>query len=387
MPAGSPRRERPGRDADEALTALYHAHFRPLARIAALLAGDSLKAEEIVQDAFVATYRAWRRMQDGDRALDYLRRAVVTRTRSRKAASPGQPGRPRGLFGAGQPTTRIPGTPLVAMLSSLPDRQREALVLTYYADWPESQIAAAMGISRHALNAHIRRGMSALQIAQTELMFNNMNMSSDPADLTSAAAIRIAAMKLFAERGYDGVTVRQIASAAGVSPALVIHHYGSKERLRAVLEERVAAFVESMLAELTRVQEEGASTSIAELFADQLEREPALAGYVRRLLCDGGPAGAALFERLYQATRSGMRALEQAGIVRPSGDDPVRDAFLLSNDLAMLLLRPLISQVTGIDPLARDGLVRWSAEVFDVYSGGVFMPSAPKEAGTRDKRH
>jgi len=371
MPAGTLRPDWPGRDADEALTALYHAHFRSLARIAALLAGDSMKAEEIVQDAFVATFRAWRRMQDGDKALGYLRRAVVTRTRSRKAAPP----------------PRIPGTPLVAVLSSLPDRQREALVLTYYADWPESQIAAAMGIGRHALNAHIRRGMSALQIDRAELLFNDMNMSSDPADLTSAAAIRIAAMTLFAERGYAGVTVRQIASAAGVSPALVIHHYGSKERLRAVLEERVAAFVESMLAELARIQEEDASTSIAELFADQLEREPALAGYVRRLLCDGGPAGAALFERLYQATRSGMRALEQAGIVRPSGDDPVRDAFLLSNDLAMLLLRPLISQVTGVDPLARDGLVRWSAEAFDVYSGGIFVAAAPKEGGRRDERH
>lgn len=193
-------------------------------------------------------------------------------------------------------------------------------------------------------------------------------------------------MRLFADRGYTEVTVRQIASAAGVSPALVIHHYGSKERLRAVLEERVAAFVESMLAELAMVQEEGASASVAELFADRLEREPDLAGYVRRLLCDGGPAGAALFERLYEATRSGMRALEQAGVIRPSRDGRVRDAFLLSNDLAMLLLRPLISQVTGVDPLARDGLVRWSAEVFDVYTGGVFMPAAPKEAGTRDER-
>jgi TetR/AcrR family transcriptional regulator, regulator of cefoperazone and chloramphenicol sensitivity len=215
---------------------------------------------------------------------------------------------------------------------------------------------------------------------RSEHLFNNINMCSDRADLTSAAAIRIAAMNLFAERGYTGVTVRQIASAAGVSPALVIHHYGSKERLRAVLEERVAAFVESMLAELARVQEEGASASVAQLIADRLEREPALAGYVRRLLCDGGPAGAALFERLYQATRAGMRTLQQAGIVRPSRDDPVRDAFLLSNDLAMLLLRPLISQVTGIDPLARDGLVRWSAEVFDVYSAGVFMSAAPAGA-------
>jgi hypothetical protein len=71
-----------------------------------------------------------------------------------------------------------------------------------------------------------------------------------------------------------------------------------------------------------------------------------------------------------------MRALEQAGVVRPSRDEPVRDGFLLSNDLAMLLLRPHISQVTGIDPLSRDGLLRWSAEVFDLYSNGVFAAMA-----------
>jgi TetR/AcrR family transcriptional regulator, regulator of cefoperazone and chloramphenicol sensitivity len=181
-------------------------------------------------------------------------------------------------------------------------------------------------------------------------------------------------MELFAEHGYAAVTVRQIASAAGVSPALVIHHYGSKEKLRAVLEERVAAFVESMLADLARVPEEGGSTNVAELFVDRLERAPAMAGYVRRLLSDGGPAGVALFERLYQVTRTGMQALEQAGVVRSSHDEAVRNAFLLSNDLAMLLLRPHLSQVVGIDPLSRDGLVRWSAEVVDIYTGGVFMP-------------
>ena len=84
-------------------------------------------------------------------------------------------------------------------------------------------------------------------------------------------------MELFAERGYAEVTVRQIASAAGVSPALVIHHYGSKDKLRAVLEERVAAFVESMLAELARAPEQGGSSTVAELFASRLDREPAMA--------------------------------------------------------------------------------------------------------------
>jgi len=204
-----------------------------------------------------------------------------------------------------------------------------------------------------------------------------MNMGSAREDLTAAAAIRIAAMELFAERGYAAVTVRQIASSAGVSAALVIHHYGSKENLQGVLDERVAVFVEAMLAELAGAPEQGGSASVAQLFADRLEREPAIAGYVRRLLCDGSPAGVALFGRLYQATQAGMRTLEEAGIVRPGRDEPVRNAFLLCNDLAMLLLRSHISQVTGIDPLARDGLVRWSAEVFDVYTNGVFAPVPP----------
>ena len=137
------------RAADQAVTVLYHAHSRSLARIAVLLVGDILQAEEIVQDAYVATHRAWRRIEDGDKALGYLRRAVVIGTRSQTVAPSGQ--------------ARIPETPLVAVLSGLPARQREALVLKYYADWPEPQIATAMGISRYALKAHLRLGMSALQ--------------------------------------------------------------------------------------------------------------------------------------------------------------------------------------------------------------------------------
>jgi len=153
------RDDRRGWDADQAVAALYHAHYCSLARIAALLTGDAAVAEEIVQDAFVSMHRAWRRLRDGDAALVHLRQAVVSRARSRSAALPD----PRGLAGAGQP---VPGSPVVFLtpvLDGLPARQREALVLRYYADWPDSQIAAAMGISGQALNTHVRRGMSALQ--------------------------------------------------------------------------------------------------------------------------------------------------------------------------------------------------------------------------------
>src|ERR1043166_4652894 len=63
-----------------------------------------------------------------------------------------------------------------------------------------------------------------------------MSSVADEGDLTAKANIRNAALRLFAERGHDAVTVREIAAAAGVSPALVVHHFGSKEGVRAAVD-------------------------------------------------------------------------------------------------------------------------------------------------------
>jgi DNA-directed RNA polymerase specialized sigma24 family protein len=138
----------PERDADEALAEFYRAHYRSLTRLATLLAGDGAAAEEIVRDAFVAMHGAWRRLRGGDRALRYLQETVVRRSRSRPAARP-----------AGQRPD------LVAALRALPAPQREALVLRYYADMPESLIASLMGTSIRAVSGHIACGMSALEAA------------------------------------------------------------------------------------------------------------------------------------------------------------------------------------------------------------------------------
>ena len=147
-----PRASR-GRDASQAVTALYHAHYSSLVRIVALLVADAAEAEEIVQDAFVSMHRAWRRLGDRDAAIGDLRRTVVTRARSRAAP----------LDPPGQPASGVSEEVLMAALRGLPARQREALVLRYYTDWPDPQIAAAMGVSGPALNVHIRRGMSVLR--------------------------------------------------------------------------------------------------------------------------------------------------------------------------------------------------------------------------------
>lgn len=214
----------------------------------------------------------------------------------------------------------------------------------------------------------------------------NMRIAKD--DLRAAAVIRETAMRLFADRGAAAVTVREIAAAAGVSPGLVIHHYGSKDGLKDAVDRRAVAFFEEMIGEFGQLGEEGGGASLVELFADRLKSEPAMVDYIRRLLLDGGEAADGLFARLLDATEAGMRALTAAGVVRPAPDERVRTAFLLANDLSLVLLRRQIARSVGFDPLTREGLGPWSAAVLDVYTSGVFAfpaaPEAPGEAGPNE---
>jgi len=160
-------------DADEAVTALYAAHYRSLVRLGALLLHDPVAAEDVVQDAFVAMHRAWRRLRDPERALPYLRRAVVNGSRSalrhravvdRHATGPGQPSGAGVTDSAEEAALRASGhAEVLAALGRLPRRQREALVLRYYAELSEAEIAEAMGISRGAVKSHASRGIQALR--------------------------------------------------------------------------------------------------------------------------------------------------------------------------------------------------------------------------------
>jgi AcrR family transcriptional regulator len=198
-----------------------------------------------------------------------------------------------------------------------------------------------------------------------------MNMWTAPDDRKTSAVIRDTAAGMFAERGVAGVTIRDIAAAAGVSPALVIHHFGSKERLREAVDRHVAAFVEAMLAELAQLPAGGDETAFVRSLALQLDRQPALAGYVRRLLVDDGPAGDALFDRLFEVTVRAMDGLVAQGVVRPARYARVRAAFLLVNDLAVMLLRRQVTRALGADPFSMPGVGLWTAEVMDIYTHGM----------------
>jgi AcrR family transcriptional regulator len=209
-----------------------------------------------------------------------------------------------------------------------------------------------------------------------------MSSVADPHDLTARATIRNAALRLFADRGADAVTVREIAAQAGVSPALVLHHFGSKDGLRAEVDAFAAqafdVIFEAMPTdEVVELLSGGAASgSLAEAFARGFPHGSPLPAYLGRLLLTHDPAGAALFGRWYATTRRLLDVMVEAGAARPSEDPAVRAAFFLVNDLALILLRTQIAMVIGADPLTPEGIERWAREASIVYAEGAFRAPA-----------
>jgi RNA polymerase sigma-70 factor (sigma-E family) len=156
--------------ADLAVIELYTVQYKALVRLAAMLVRDTSTAEEVVQDAFIAMHDGWHRLKDAEKALAYLRQAVVNRSRSvlrhrmvvEKNAPKPAPDMPSAEHGA---MALLERSAVIAALRDLPERQREAIVLRYYADLSEADIAAAMRISRGAVKSHTARAMASLKAA------------------------------------------------------------------------------------------------------------------------------------------------------------------------------------------------------------------------------
>jgi RNA polymerase sigma-70 factor (sigma-E family) len=155
-------------DASDAVTEIYTSHYNQLVRLAVMLVHDVQTAEEVVQDAFEAMHLAWRRLRDTEKALSYLRQAIVNRSRSvlrhRKVVEmhPPKPA-PDEQSAEHAALTLMERSAVTSALRTLPSRQREAVVLRYYGDFSEADIAKAMGISRGAVKSHTARAMAALK--------------------------------------------------------------------------------------------------------------------------------------------------------------------------------------------------------------------------------
>jgi RNA polymerase sigma-70 factor (sigma-E family) len=154
--------------ADDELAGLFRRHGHSLLGLVWVVLGDRGAAEEVVQDAFIALQRAWPSVRDHDRALGYLRATSLnlarSRLRRRLVVLRHPPSRPVDAGSAEDDVMlREEHREVVAALRRLPVRQRECLVLRYYADLNEGEIASTLGISLSSVKTHLARGMTALE--------------------------------------------------------------------------------------------------------------------------------------------------------------------------------------------------------------------------------
>lgn len=159
-------------------------------------------------------------------------------------------------------------------------------------------------------------------------MFSILFMRSaqtPPEDLTARARIRDSAIVYFGRHGFRTATVRAIAAGAGVSPALVIHHFGSKDGLR----EACDAYVAELMEQMTRAaaQNLGAGDTL-DLINSTPHLSP-LVPYVMRTLNEGGDLAQRLWDRLVTDTEQYLEATVAAGVASPTGDERARAELIV----------------------------------------------------------
>ena len=157
-------------DRDRAVAELFVVHHRRLVGLASLLVDDRRTAEDVVQEAFAGLYRRWSHLRDPQAAAAFLDRAVVNggrdslrRRRTAGAAVLRLVPRSEELDSAEHTAVaHHEAERLWAAVTALPTRQRQVLVLRYYLDQSEIEIADTLGISAGSVKKHASRGIAAL---------------------------------------------------------------------------------------------------------------------------------------------------------------------------------------------------------------------------------
>ena len=197
-------------------------------------------------------------------------------------------------------------------------------------------------------------------------------MRSADGDLTAKAQIRDAALRLFAEQGFDAVSVRRIAAEVEVSPALVLHHFGSKQGLREAVDAYVIGFFDDLIdgvgdAEVVATLR-GEDDSGLRSFTEQVGADSPLIPYLRRMLLSDDEGARGLVRHWYRLTVDLLDQWARRGVLDPGPDLPVRAALLLSMDMGAVLMRGALAESLEFDPFSPDGLRRWSADAYALTS-------------------
>ena len=162
------------------------------------------------------------------------------------------------------------------------------------------------------------------QCTRVEPAMTDASLTLGPADLAPRARIREAALRLYAEHGLRSTSIRMVAEEAGMSPGAVMHHFKSKDELAEAVQHAVIAKIRQVVSEVgLEALPHVAARERRQAFDQLVTDNPSIAGYLRRVILEGGPAGVALFAEGFDLVRSEMQALVEAQIARPLPDPEV----------------------------------------------------------------
>lgn len=187
-------------------------------------------------------------------------------------------------------------------------------------------------------------------------------------------------MARFAANGFDRTTVRGIGADAGVSPALVLHHFTSKQDLRMACDEYVINQV------MTRIEpwltepdaQLGQPGALAHLFADAED----VVAYIGRALVEGGQRTDELVDKFVDLTEEMFAAAEKQGTILPTKDPRARAAIVVLWDLTTIVLGRHLTRTLGeSDPQAV--LIRYGEFATEIFAHGMLAPSSTPDNPTR----
>jgi AcrR family transcriptional regulator len=195
-------------------------------------------------------------------------------------------------------------------------------------------------------------------------------------DLTAAARIRDAAIEQFGEHGF-GVGLRSIAEAAGVSAALVIHHFGSKDGLRKACDDYVAEEIRNDKSEAMRAKEPG--TWFAQLA--EIESYAPMMAYLVRSMQSGGDLAKMLWGRMIDDAESYLEEGVRAGTLKPSRDPRSRARYLaITGGGGFLMYLQMHNTPTDLRAVLRDYTREMLLPSLEVYTQGLMADSTMYDA-------
>lgn len=209
----------------------------------------------------------------------------------------------------------------------------------------------------------------------TEHAFSILNMGTvrdnEPrsGDLTAQARIRNAAIALFASEGFQRANVRDIAATAGVSAALVLHHFGSKAGLRQVCDDYV------LQALVQRARSEATLAGVKDGVHDYLGNPSDFnleVRYMARAIDEDSPAADQFVEAMVTESESVFAAGISDGSVRPTSDLRALAVLTVLNSMALLTMPPPIARALGQEALNPEVMARMARPSLELYTYGLY---------------